>query len=333
MPCYTPLGAHELIGEWAPNKPNGKKTIIFGDKPLELSKPIQLPCGQCIGCRLQQSIMWATRIMNEIQTTKDETACFLTLTYNDKNLPKDGSLNKEHPTLFLKKLRKAIEPEKIRFFLAGEYGDESWRPHYHLIIMGYDFSKPIIYQKTACQGRIQYQEGQTENPYYLSEFVQLLWNKGNHVLTNCTFETAAYVARYCTKKINGDKADQHYNRLIIDWNEFTGEINNMQETNLLPEYATMSRGRGDNKGIGYQWYQQYKSDCYPSGYTIKDGHKVPIPKYYDNLLFEEDEYLHATMKAKKILAIQENYADYTPGRLRERLYTKQQQFKSLKRSL
>lgn len=328
MPCYFPKKAFIVEGQ---TNNNGKKLLHF-TPPREISKQIKLPCNQCIGCRLSQSIMWATRIMNEIQTTPDETACFITLTYNDKNLPKDYSLNHEHFKDFMKRFRKAINPIKIRYFMCGEYGDESWRPHYHAIIFGYDFSKGIIYNKNYCKKRIQYKEGETQNPYYLSEFLKALWPQGNHLLANSTIETAAYVARYCTKKINGEKAEEHYNRLIIDWNEFTGEIFNMQEAQLKPEYATMSRGRKNNRGIGYEWYQKYKKDCFPSNYLIQDGYKKQIPKYYDKILEEENPLLHHQIKIERELSIISHQEELTPKRLIQRHECKKQQANTLMRN-
>lgn len=326
MPCYTPLSAYEVTAK-KEQKENGKKTILFKRPQHTTYKEVQLPCGQCIGCRLLHSVTWATRIMHELQTTPDERACFITLTYNDKHLPGDNSLNKEHFKDFLKRFRKAINV-KIRYFMCGEYGDISWRPHYHAIIFNYDFRKPQWYRKKLHQPRQQMQYLPTENPYYISSFLSELWPFGNHIITNCNFETAAYVARYCVKKITGDKAEEHYNRLVIDWNEYTGEIYNMQEVQLQPEYATMSRA----KGIGREWYEIYKDDCYPSNYLIKDGNKIPIPKYYDKLLEKEDEVLYNQVKIERELNIAKRAADLTNEMLEKRHYCKKQQYKQLERT-
>jgi len=274
--------------------------------------------------------------MHEIQTTKDNTACFITLTYNDKNLPDDYSLNKQHFKDFLKRFRKAIEPAKIRYFMCGEYGDDSWRPHYHAIIFGYDFTLSQEYKKILHPPRIRMQSIETENPYYLSDFLSALWDKGNHLIANATFETAAYVARYITKKITGEKAEQHYNRFIWDWNEFTGEIFNMREVQLQPEYATMSRGRKKEgqtgSGIGSEWYEKYKSDCYPSDYLVRDGNKISVPKYYDKLLEQEDEVLFSAMKVKRELALINHKDDLTNEMLAIRHKAKINQNKSLRRN-
>ena len=335
MPCYTPLKAFEVIGKQH-QKANGKKTILFEKPRDKVTKDINVPCGQCIGCRLKHSITWASRIMHEIQTTPDEKACFITLTYNDRNLPDDYSLNKEHFKDFLKRFRKAIHPQKIRYYMCGEYGDDTWRPHYHAIIFGYDFSEPIEYRKILHPPRVQMQSVPTENAYYLSDFLAALWDKGNHVIAEANYDTAAYVARYATKKVNGHKADDHYNRFIWEWNEYTGEIYNMQEVQLQPEYATMSRGRKEpgqtGSGIGSAWYQKYKTDCYPKNYLSRYGNKLPIPKYYDRLLEQENPALLEEMKVARELSLINHKDDLTPEMLAIRHKAKKKQSETLRRN-
>ena len=309
MPCYRPLDAYIAPGKTE----NGKQKITF--KRSEGYKDIKLPCGQCIGCKLIRSIHWAVRCEHEI--SYHDSNCFITLTYDDIHLPSDYSLNKWHMEKFWKKLRKAIAPKKIRYFMCGEYGDESWRPHYHAIIFGYDFPDKM---------RVQSQE--VQNPYYLSEQLSELWHYGNHMIANATFETAAYVARYCTKKITGDLADEHYSREIIDFDELTGEVKSFIQTKLQPEFATMSR----RPGIGQNWYNDFKTDCYPSSFLIHNGHKVAIPKYYDKLLEREDEAMLAQVKVAREIKALANKAETTSWRLRDREHCKLKQAESLSRS-
>jgi len=253
-----------------------------------------------------------------------ENNCFITLTYNEKHLPNDYSLNHTHVQKFFKKLRKELDKinhPKIKYFMCGEYGDETWRPHYHIMLFGYDFPD-----------KQQVQSLQVDQPYYISPFLQKLWDKGNHTITNASWETAAYVARYVTKKVTGDKAEDHYNRLIIDFNEVTGEMNYFNEVNLKPEYAAMSRGRKKGQAIGAAWYDKYKKDCFPSNYLIKDGRKIPVPKYYQKLLEREDTIMLDQVKqASKIRAIQLEQEN-TPYRLKQKEHCKIQQQKSIQRN-
>ena len=334
MPCYTPIDAYEITAK-NEQKPNGKKNIVFKRPQHTTYNEMQVPCGQCIGCRLLRSVMWASRIMHELQCPglpeiEPHTGCFITLTYDEENLPNDHSLDKTEFQRFLKRFRKAIYPNKIRYFMCGEYGDNSWRPHYHAIIFGYDFTTGIKYNGNWYERRQQIQISEVGNPYYISKFLTHLWGKSKNdpIIAPITWESAAYVARYCTKKVTGDKADQHYNRQIIDWNEFTGEIYELREVDLEPEYATMSR----KPGIGKRWYEQFKSDCYPSNFLIQDGHKTPIPKYYDKLLEMEDEIEFKAIKMARELALLNMKDEIKPERLRQRHAAKLAQFETLRRN-
>jgi hypothetical protein len=235
--------------------------------------------------------------------------------------------------------------------MCGEYGEDTWRPHYHAIIFGYDFTEGIKYNKQWFERRQTISFTETEQPYYISKFLTALWGKSKNdsIIANVTWETAAYVARYCTKKYSSkggydkygnyiDTTEEHYTRKILDWNEHTGEIYNFQETNLEPEYGTMSSGRRDHPnpafrgGIGYAWYQDFKDDCYPSNYLIQDGHKTPIPKYYDKLLEVENEVMFSEIKLNRELALAAHKADLTPSRLKQRHITKLAQANQLTRN-
>jgi hypothetical protein len=121
---------------------------------------------------------------------------------------------------------------------------------------------------------------------YKSETLAKLWPFGFSTIGEVTFQSCAYVARYVTKKITGEKAKDHYMR----WDPSTGE-----GTPIEPEYATMSRGNNypvddprHTRGIGYDWFQKYKSDVYPHDYVVLHKHKIRPPRYYDKLLPEHE---------------------------------------------
>jgi len=103
------------------NKPYRKGNAEFG-------------CGQCMPCRFNRRRLWTARLL--LEATQHENKSFITLTYNDKNAPKDHSLDPSHYKNFIKRLRKAIYPKKIRYYLVGEYGDHTQRPHYHAALFG-----------------------------------------------------------------------------------------------------------------------------------------------------------------------------------------------------
>ena len=158
MVCYHPITAYQL----RQCKSNGKKAIVFGAPPTQPFDVVNLPCGQCIGCRLERSRQWAVRCMYEASLHTCNS--FLTLTYDDDHIrwsPVTGeqTLYKRDLQLFMKRLRKHLEPLKVRFFACGEYGDNTYRPHYHVILFGYDFRSDRRLYKLSNAGF----------PYYISE--------------------------------------------------------------------------------------------------------------------------------------------------------------------
>ena len=157
---------------------------------------VYLPCGQCMACRLNKSRDWATRCVLEAKMHKDN--CFVTLTYDDNHLPADYGLKKDDLTKFFKRLRFNTGA-KLRYYAAGEYGELYSRPHYHICIFGWRPDDLILY--TVRNGV----------SLYMSETILKAWQyRGFVTVGDVTFESAAYVARYVTKKITGDRAEDHY---------------------------------------------------------------------------------------------------------------------------
>jgi hypothetical protein len=228
--------------------------------------------------------------MHEAQMHEDN--CFITLTFNTMELEKrnHNSVDVKDFQNFMKKLRNSTN-QKIRFFHCGEYGDKNRRPHYHAILFGYDFMDKVLFKNS------------NGNKLYVSDKLQQLWPYGFSTIGSVTFDSAAYVARYALKKINGDKAEQHY--LTED-----GEI-------LHPEYCTMSR----RTGIGYTWFQKYKSDVYPHDYCEFDGKKILPPRYYDELLKgggEEPSLEYVQIKKKRMQEMEQPLTELNDPR-RDRL--------------
>lgn len=142
-----------------------------------------VPCGKCVECKIQYAEEWARRVV--LEAKKYDKNCFITLTYNDANLPK-GGVCKRSAQLFMKRLRKAIEPLKVRYFLCGEYGSEKNRPHYHCILFGFDFDDKY-YFGTDRRG----------NAIYRSPLLEKLWTFGfSSVGDKLDFESAKYCAKY-----------------------------------------------------------------------------------------------------------------------------------------
>lgn len=95
-------------------------------------EPINVPCGKCIPCLQNKRMDWTFRLQQEHKVSK--SAHFVTLTYDQKHYPSDGSLNKRHLQLYLKRLRKKDETIRIRYYAVGEYGSQSGRAHYHILL-------------------------------------------------------------------------------------------------------------------------------------------------------------------------------------------------------
>jgi len=316
MPCYHPLDGYRSKTV----NPSGKRSIVFNLQEAYRDLEVKLPCGQCIGCRLDRSRKWAVRCMHEASLYEDNA--FITLTYRKENLPKNGSLDVKHFQDFMKRLREPscwpdetrpyIENRKVRFFHCGEYGEIHLRPHYHACLFNLDFPDKTYWQTVNGQD------------YYRSATLEKLWPAGNSMIGQVTFDSAAYVARYITKKITGERADWYYK----EENPDTGEV-----ISLKPEYVTMSRG----KGIGYGWFEKYKSDLYPDDFVVVPGKnkakKCRIPKYYDQLLEREAPLEFAKIQAKRKVGAHAHEENNTPRRLEVREEVQILKFQRLIRTL
>uniref|UniRef100_A0AAU8B6Y6 Replication initiator protein n=1 Tax=Dulem virus 106 TaxID=3145583 RepID=A0AAU8B6Y6_9VIRU len=296
MACYHPLvGIADGI-----NPGTGKthyKILPYNEKYFTdayyKDKVVTIPCGQCVGCRLAYSREWANRCMMELEY--HDSAYFVTLTYNDDHLPRSYypdqetgealpsfTLNKRDCQLFMKRLRKAKPDDHIRFFLAGEYGDQTFRPHYHAIIFGLHLDDLVLYKKSP-QGFL----------YYNSPCIQRAWSTvvtrensitplavpiGYAVVAEVTWETCAYTARYVMKKLKG--ADVEFYRKF----------------NIEPPFTLMSR----KPGIGRQWYDDHPGlyDYDFINLSTKDGgRKFRPPKYFNRLYDVEYPDKSAELKA------------------------------------
>ncbi len=236
-----------------------------------------------------------------------EDNCFITLTYDQENLPNDGSLNKLHFPIFIQKLRRKTKT-KIRYFHCGEYGEKLSRPHYHACLFGHDFADKELFQS------------KNGNDLYTSELLNKTWDKGFATTGNMTFETAAYTARYCMKKITGDAALDHYE--VFD--TLTGEIHQIE-----PEYTTMSR----RPGIGKTWYDKYKTDLFPEDECIIDGRIMKPPRYYAKIYQTEKPKEYEQMKKERKRFFDKHKQDATWQRLAQREKVKHAQINQLPRQL
>lgn len=320
MSCYHPLLG---IPDYNPrtNQPyrtkDGKikyRIVRMSDSAYEYLKgdpqSVQIPCGKCIGCRLEYSRQWANRCMLELQY--HESAYFLTLTYNDGNLPlrwhvddKTGeafrvaSLVKRDWQLFMKRLRRAFPDQQLRFFMSGEYGEQNFRPHFHAIVFGLKIPDLRFYKKLD------------KYDYFTSSSIQKIWDFGANlshepldnpdqkvynvdtgkwcvtplttrglvIIGEVNWDTCAYTARYVMDKLKGPAANFYV------------------EQGIEPPFSLMSR----RPGIGRQYYDDH--DCYEYSYinvaTPQGGKKFQAPKYFDRLLESDDPERFAEIKQRR----------------------------------
>ncbi|WNK12656.1 MAG: replication initiator protein [Microvirus sp.] len=295
MPCYHPLEAFRLAsGE-----------VVFCERG-DVMATLRLPCGRCVGCRLERSRQWAVRITHEARLY--DGSGFVTLTYDDAHVPLDGSLRYRDFRLFMRRVRKRCGP--TRFFMCGEYGGQNGRPHFHAGLFGLDFWQDRKYFRTTDAGF----------KVFKSETLSQLWPLGMCEVGDLTFESAAYMARYVMKKVNGDLADDHYKRVDPE----TGEI-----VWLVPEFCHMSL----RPGIGARWFGRYgASDAVAHDRVVMNGVPQKLPRYYNVLLKREDPVLLECMQQDRILAAKAFVKDTTEERLSVREEVAKARLRFYKRS-
>lgn len=320
MACYEPLvgidygarteeGKHryKVVGKYDPVKAKE----LYPDSVI-------IPCGKCIGCRIDYSRNWADRMMLELETA--QKAVFVTLTYDDDHLHvcyekdgrKYGSLNKRDWQLFMKRLRKYFGDKKIRFYMAGEYGDRTRRPHYHAILFGLgldDFSDLRGHGFNELRQR-----------YYISDTLARIWSNGFVLLSDVSWSTCAYVARYVQKKVGKTS--------------FLCDVYRQP-----PEFSLMSR----KPGIGADYLEQHPDVLDYQNINLstpEGGKKLQIPKYYLKKLSLTDPEKYAILSEERrryaddhlmvsLLGTDKSYLELKKA---EQEY-KQGRLKTLKRSL
>lgn len=151
-------------------------------------------CGQCLSCRINRRRVWMHRLL--LESKVHESSVCVTLTYDDEHLPEDLCVSRKAGQRFMRDLRKLLYPVKVRFFLVGEYGEESTRPHYHAILFGVPLDQAHGFA-TLHRG------GQFECVCGTCELVRQAWRKGRIEVQPFTVEGAQYVCGYVTKKLTG----------------------------------------------------------------------------------------------------------------------------------
>lgn len=272
MPCYSPLAAWQLeSGE-----------IVFSERG-RVRRALNLPCGSCVGCRVEAARQWGVRCMHEAKLH----ACsyFVTLTYDDAHLPNPPCLVHRDFQLFMKRLRKKFGA--VRFFMCGEYGDRNGRPHFHSCLFG--LSLPDLKRfKTGTNG----------TTLYTSVVLDSIWQNGYCTIGNVDFDSAVYIANYMSK------CDS------IPFDVETGEV-----------FARPYRKMSLKPGIGRGWIEKYRDDVYAYDHVIVNGVKCKPPRYYDKWLEAVDPLAREALEPARYRKSFVNAEDGSPARLavRERV--------------
>lgn len=294
MSCTSPLKA------WKRRKDG---SMLFNEpsrSELFLHDALELPCQQCLDCRVQRASSWSLRIMHE--ASMHARNCVLTLSYRPEDLPHRGMLQYSDVQKFIRRLRDKVPGLDVAYVCGCEYGEQLGRPHYHLILMGFDPDDKVSYGKAG-----------DDSPLWTSKSMEELWKLGFVVVGQLSRESADYVARYCVSKVTGERAKEHYKRQDADgvyW--------------LPPECIRVSKGRAKpgeslpfGRGIGARWLERYFSDVFPVDHVVlRGGLELKPPRYYDKLLKRRDAQTFEAIRAKREqeALTPQRQADETPER-------------------
>lgn len=230
---------------------------------------VQHSCGQCRNCRINARSHMATRCVLESKMHPPGTSWFLTLTFAPEHRRESGSLRKADLQGFIRRVRDG--GFNVRFKGVGEYGeggsDGYPHPHYHVLA----FNLPLDdfdHEWKSPSGDI----------IRTSPTVARFWPYGIHSVGALTAESAGYVSGYSDKKITGEAAPAHYERV----DPATGQV-----WQLLPEFSLQSL----KPGIGLPWFKRFAPECLSNGFIVIDGEKRPIPPYFLRHVSETDAAL------------------------------------------
>lgn len=241
------------------------KKVMKNEGVEKLEDLIAVPCGHCEDCLKANARAWSIRILEEAKQYKNNY--FITLTYDDEHLPLNGSLVKDEISKFNKKLKTYLNRlgmnSYFRFFGVGEYGSQTFRPHYHVIYFNLDLPDIRLWRKNELGQFI-----------FRSDFLESCWSMGNIEIGSVSVQSACYVARYC------DKKKKNLTREDLDL---------MKKFNLEPEFSCMSRRPGIGANYIVNLIDNVKNGVYKIQYK---NNNFSIPKFYtkkfEELLSEEE---------------------------------------------
>lgn len=224
-----------------------------------------VPCGKCPKCVSRHVSGWSFRLMQEDK--KSTSAYFITLTYDTNNVPISSNgfmqLDKTEVQKFFKRVRKLHEEKKqmgIKYFVVGEYGGSTERPHYHIILFNAKLELMLdkkdirLLEIMGYDGKVNVQCKQ--------------WDKGHITVGKVTGASVGYTLKYISKK---------------------GIIPKHSRDDREKEFALMSKGLGKNYLTNNMLYW-HKNDLLNRMYiNIEDGKKAAMPRYYKDKIYNHSE--------------------------------------------
>jgi hypothetical protein len=282
MPCNRPLYLYPAAAEdpakirarLAKGAPApSRRPVGSASKSYAGARAFRVPCGKCSACLSGRARDLATRAY--LHSKLEEHKYFLTLTISDEHMLPHRGIMKSSLQRFMKRARNR-HGEGVSFVGVGEYGGDTARAHYHVLLFGVPIDDLVPYGK-----------GKRGDVIYVSATINALWGFGVVWIGACTVQSCHYTTGYMTKKLGVSTDDAAYTRHEI--NASTGEIKSWQ---VEREFLLMSR----RPAIGREWFQRFKGDVYPSGFVVIDGRKVPAPSYFNRLMAEDEQ---RAMKLKR----------------------------------
>lgn len=273
MVCFSPLKGYRSRKI---NPDTHKRPVVFSPSQGYPDMPVVVPCGKCLGCLMTKAFYWSVRCVCE---SVDYDECyFLTLTYDDDNLPDGRNLCRAHVQGFVKRLRYYFRNYRLRVFYCGEYGEKRHRPHYHMIVFGLPLKKENILLYAVDKSK-------RGNVNYGCPFLDKIWKHGFTRVGSFSSNSASYVAQYTLKKNSGTMA------AFLSKKEVKPFI-----------------GMSNRPGLGYDFFMRFHTDIY----RRKFFHPIPnqdaivcrIP-YFDRLLekhFKVEWFKYVELPRRKRLA-------------------------------
>lgn len=318
--CYNPKIRIADLNKWekAADGHLFHPAIIIGEEQKNDLETLQkysgghykkeiIPCRNCIGCKLDSSREWANRGYLEAQNYDKDEVWFVTLTYDEDHIHMPeiietkegftftkeewwkGNLELHDLQLFFKNLRKKCPGIKLKYMAAGEYGEEGQRPHYHAIIYGLKLDTNDLYNPRIINNEVYYQSKLIESCWVKREDDDTVTSRGISNVSQASWNTIAYTARYITKKINGNGSEELYAAM--------GQRKEFFVCSTRP-------------GIGHDYYMQHKNEIYSTdSITIKNKKGITTckpPKYFDDLYEKENPKRMKEIKAKRELESKNN---------------------------